>query len=79
VKYIVVADRTTTTLGVTVAVRDQMTAYRKALRRDCGRKGSTDEILGALLAGVPLWQAAFMLDAYQQQKAREGEPDEDDE
>jgi hypothetical protein len=49
------------------AVKDQLVAYKTALHKDLNRRASMGEIVGALLSGVPLWQADAMLSAYKPQ------------
>ncbi|HEX5955580.1 MAG TPA: hypothetical protein VFY37_06570 [Solirubrobacterales bacterium] len=39
-------------------------SYKTALQREEGRTATDDEIVGAFLLGVPLWQADLMLRAY---------------
>ena len=60
------AERTTerTTIECPPAVREQLKAYQAALQRDLNRRASQGEIIGALLWGVPLWQADAILSAY---------------
>lgn len=72
------ADRTT--IGVSSETRDLVADYRRRLRLYQGRSASNDQLLGALLEGVPLWQADLMVGAYVAYKAQSGAPelDEDD-
>jgi hypothetical protein len=65
-----VASRTNkdrTTIEVPHGVREQLKVYQTALHRDLNRRASNGEIIGALLSGVPLWQADAMLGAYKPQ------------
>lgn len=62
------ADRTKredrTTIEVHVDVREQLTEYKAALKRQLRLRPTSGELISALLSGVPVWQAAAMLDAY---------------
>jgi hypothetical protein len=69
------AERTTTSISVSKGVRDRFTTYQKALARAHGVSGTADELIAAMIDGVPQWQAAIMLRTYQEQKARSGEAD----
>jgi hypothetical protein len=71
----IMADRTFTTISVRIATRDQVNAYRKALRSGFGRKASTEELLLAFIEGIPLAHAAYMMDQY----VMEHETDDEDE
>jgi hypothetical protein len=61
-----VAERTPdrATIEVHPAIKQQLKDYQTALRRDLNVRASQGTIIGALLAGVPLWQAPAMLGAY---------------
>jgi hypothetical protein len=59
-----VANRTKSaraSIEVTPAVQEQLGAYRIALLEQMNRRATQSEIIGALLWGVPLWQADVML------------------
>ena len=63
------------------AVKEQLEAYQAALLRDLNRRASYGEIIGALLWGVPLWQAKAMIDAHRPQlepRVNPGMGDEDE-
>ena len=62
-----------TSIDVPKAVKAQLAAYRAALQRDLNRTASYGDIIGALLWGVPLWQANAMIDAHRPQ----GDPRDD--
>lgn len=49
---------------VPTAVREDLNAYIGELHAVLNRRASQGEIIGAMVAGVPLWQVAAMLDAY---------------
>lgn len=71
------ADRTTT-IEVPLTVKDQLKAYQAALQRDLNRRASYGDIVGALLWGVPLWQADAMLTAYRPPDEPSANPGSDD-
>lgn len=53
-----------TTIEVAVWVRDALKDYQTALQREVNRRATYDDIISALLWGVPLWQANAMMDSY---------------
>jgi hypothetical protein len=63
-----VSDRTdqkpTVQLEVPRELRDQLNQYKSELYRVLKRRATQAEILGAMLNGVPLWQADAMIQAY---------------
>lgn len=67
----------TTTIEVPVAVKEQLKAYQALLLRDLNRRASYGDIIGALLWGVPLWQANAMIDAYPSQPDPRDDPGPD--
>jgi hypothetical protein len=52
----------------TPAVKAQLRDYKEALHSTLNRRATVGEIVGALLSGVPLWQADAMLSAYRPQQ-----------
>lgn len=61
------ADRTRqtrTTIEVAPSVKQQLNSYKRDLYRQMNRRATQEEIISALLSGVPLWQADIMLGAY---------------
>lgn len=62
------SDRTdqkpTVQLEVPRELRDQLNQYKSELYRVLKRRATQAEILGAMLNGVPLWQADAMIQAY---------------
>lgn len=63
------ANRTTGrgSIEVGATVKAQLLEYQTALQSQIGRRATQPEIIGALLSGVPLWQAEAMLAAYRPQ------------
>lgn len=62
------ADRTKqtrTTIEVAPSVKQQLNDYKRGLYSQMNRRATQEEIISALLSGVPLWQADVMLGAYQ--------------
>ena len=47
-----------------LVVRDKLTQYLSDLMAQQGRSATRGQLVGALLDGVPLWQADLMLRAY---------------
>lgn len=62
------ADRTGSTerasISVSPATRDRLNEVIDALARQEGRSTTQDQLIRALLEGVPLWQADLMLRSY---------------
>jgi hypothetical protein len=61
------ADRTKqtrTTIEVAPSVKQQLNDYKRDLYSQMNRRATQEEIISALLSGVPLWQADVMLGAY---------------
>lgn len=61
------ADRTRqtrTTIEVAPSVKQQLNDYKRGLYSQMNRRATQEEIISALLSGVPLWQADAMLGAY---------------
>jgi hypothetical protein len=56
-------------LNVSPAVKAQWDQYKAALQREEGRAATDDDMVGAFLNGVPLWQADLMLRAYLRRSA----------
>lgn len=67
-----------TSIDVPKAVKAQLSDYRAALQRDLNRTASYGDIIGALLWGVPLWQANAMIDAHRPQGAPRDDPGVED-
>lgn len=65
----------TTTIEVKRAVKEQLTGYQTALHRDFGRQTTMSDLIGALLDGVPFWQAEAMLRAYRPQGQHRDDPE----
>jgi hypothetical protein len=76
-----VAERTTDRgqIELSSAVKAELKAYQTALQRDLNRRASYGDIIGALLWGVPLWQANAMIDAYRPQHESRDNPGSEDE
>jgi hypothetical protein len=75
-----VATRTrtdTTTIEVKRAVKEQLTVYQAVLHRDFGRQTTISGLIGALLEGVPHWQAEAMLRAYRPKGEHREGPEKD--
>jgi len=53
-----------TTIEVAPGVKQQLNEYKRELYSQMNRRATQEEIISALLAGVPLWQADAMLGAY---------------
>lgn len=62
-------------IGVTPTVRDALNERVAQLAAIEGRSATHSQLIGALLAGVPLWQADLMLRAYIRQTADSEPPD----
>lgn len=58
-------------INLSPAVKSRWDEYKAALKREEGRSATDDEIVGALLEGVPLWQADLMLRTYLRHSADE--------
>lgn len=74
-------DRTAKTdranVNLSPGVRDLLNERISALEAVEGRiVAKQDQLIGALLAGVPLWQAALMLDSYVRQTSNRESSDE---
>lgn len=54
-------------IEVEPAVKAALNEYKSALQSGFSRRTSTSDLIGALLVGVPLWQAEAMLQAYRSQ------------
>ena len=64
-------------VNLSPAVRDLLNERIDALAAQEGRTvARQDQLVGALLAGVPLWQAALMLDSYVRQTSNRESSDE---
>lgn len=55
------------TITVPQPVLSKLNAYRQALLKRRGRRATQADIIGALIEGVPLWQAELMLESYRPQ------------
>jgi len=55
-------------IEVAPAVKNQLQGYETALQRGFNRRTNPSDLLGALLEGVPLWQAEAMLQAHKPQE-----------
>ena len=62
----------------TPTVKAQLRDYKAALKQEMGRRATMGEVVGALLSGVPLWQADAMLNAYRPQQEDSTDTDLDD-
>ena len=51
-------------INVSPAVKEHWASYKLALKAQEGRSATDDELIGAFLEGVPLWQADLMVGAY---------------
>lgn len=51
-------------ISLTPATRDKLNDVIAALERQEGRSATHEQLIGALLEGVPLWQTELMLRAY---------------
>jgi hypothetical protein len=51
-------------INLTPPVKDRWDAYKKDLQGREGRSATDDEMVGAFLHSVPLWQADLMIGAY---------------
>lgn len=59
------ADRTArTSINLSPSVRDALNSYQAAMEREAGVTATQEQLIGALLHGVPTWQADHMLRAY---------------
>jgi hypothetical protein len=56
--------QTRTTIEVAPGVKQQLNDYKRGLYSHMNRRATQEEIISALLSGVPLWQADAMLGAY---------------
>lgn len=69
----VVTDRTAkpdrASVNLSPAVRDALNSRLAELAAVEGRSATQEQLVGALLHGVPLWQLAVMLDTYIKQTA----------
>ncbi len=57
-------------INLSVGVRDALNERLDALSAVEGRFATQDQLIGALLAGVPLWQADLMLRTYIKQQSQ---------
>lgn len=64
-------------IEVTPAVKSQLDSYKAALEKGFGRETSSSNLLGAMLSGIPLWQAEAMLSAYRSQGSSREDPGND--
>jgi hypothetical protein len=71
-------DRERATVSLSPAVRDKLNEFIAALRQAEGRAATQDQLVGALLDGVPLWQADLMLRSYIKQAEDMQDADEDE-
>jgi hypothetical protein len=62
-------------ISLSPAVRDALNRRLKDLASIEGRSATQDQLIGALLAGVPLWQAEIMLRTYIRQATSVREDD----
>jgi hypothetical protein len=73
------ADRTgkgeRASVNLSPAVRDLLNDQIARLEAEQGRVAKQEQLIGALLLGVPTWQAALMLDSYIRQTASRGSTD----
>ncbi len=73
------ADRTRSTdravINVSPATRDKLNEVLAALEAQEGRTATQEQLIRALLEGVPLWQADLMLRAYTRQSASSHDAD----
>lgn len=51
-------------IEISPAVKEQLNNYQAALQSEMSRRATLSEIVGALLWGVPLWEADAMLNKY---------------
>jgi hypothetical protein len=51
-------------INVSPLVKEHWATYKLALKAREGRAATDDELIGAFLDGVPLWQANLMVGAY---------------
>jgi len=51
-------------INVSPALLEDLNAYLEALESQKSRKASQSQLIGALLDGVPLWQADIMIGSY---------------
>lgn len=51
-------------INLSPTVKRRWDAYKAALESTEGRRATDDDIVGAFLEGVPLWQANLMIGTY---------------